>query len=866
MGAAPLQDPAQRAACADLASSPALRLDGRRVTVSAIGHPDGGMVNALAVPGLRDCRVFVSRRLLGLLDPAETAAVCAHELAHLEWRNRVWLLRYRGVLLALALIGLAIPLLVPQPPWWLTPAWMLTLLVLLMLLQRRQRGEESACDARATTLGVDPAALASALIKLHGANLMPRRLAAAADQSMTHPSLARRLQALRRLAGQPDGDGPAPLWVASGTGWLRLDGEGVQYHPGREAGPDWQKPFADLIELCLVASGAGAKLSLRETQGAALRLPLARTDIPAVQDHLDRVDHRLAPLPERPLGTGRWEPLLVLAILLAIYANPDRTLTPFQQLLLLVPGIAVLVTRRPGPLAILAAMATGLAAALALEQGIDLLANLPTILALGGAGIGGLWLLGASRQRLGPRIAGTLVAVSLAVAGFAWLDAGLRPWDPALATRLQALGIERASLLLPLLALAAVLGFSGRAARRFGIAIGAAALLAMAAVSSSLYPLWATATGLDPLAATPPPPPPPTGSARIAERPLPGRAFALRLSPDGQHFMAMLDTQEPDGPSHWVLGSFEGPLIETTADAADFHDGQWLVLRRATDHSSLELLDEKGKGTPAWTLRLPALPQGTEVSLWTDADRWSVEQWTEDEGASLTYRGRIGDPHWEIAPAEPVQEAPPKAACATDIAKAVDSTSDTRWQLSAETQEATSPGALLPWRIGLLRRDASVSRVTLTGPAGATRAFDTVGFVHCLPSGPSDRALCLVRQGDRQSRTLKVWTLDQRTGRLDPLVAADSGFDSAFGDEGSLLLFQPGSPDGRLVWVSPDTDPLVLEAPGAPLREVEIQGKELWGLRDTGKTSSLVRLAVPDGASPATRPTGSPSASGHPHR
>jgi Zn-dependent protease with chaperone function len=862
MDAGPLQDPGQRAACADLLDSPDLRLDRRRATVSAIGHPDGGVVNAVAVAGLKDCRVFFTRRLLALLDPAETAAVCAHELAHMEWRNRRWLLRYRGVWLLLTVAGLAVPVLVARPPWWLTPGWMLALLVLLVLLQRRQRGEESACDARALALGADPAALASGLIKLYRATLMPRRLGAAADQSMTHPSLARRLQAIRRLAGmpepEPEPNGPSPLWVASGTGWLRLDGESVQRHPQRDSDPDWRKPFASLIELCLIPSGPGAKLSLRATQGAAARLPLAPAEIPAVQAHLDRVDHRLAPLPERPLGVGRWAPWIALAILLASSADPARTLTLFQQLLVLILAVAVLVTRRGGALAVLAAVATGLALSLALEQGVAQTASLPAMLALGGAGLWGLWLLRAVRQRLAPGAAIALAAPCLALGAYAWLDAGLRPWDPTLATRLHALGDERASLFLPLLALAAVLGLSGRAARRWGMAVGLVAVLGIAAPAASLYPWWAAASGLDPLAGTPPPPPPPGEPASFAERPLPGHAFALRISPDGRQFMVNLETADTDGPWRWVLGGFDGPLIEALADAAAFADGRWLVVRRAADHSALSLLDPTGHGAPAWTLRLTALSRDTEVSLWAGDGEWSLEQWAEDEGPTALWRGRIGQPDWQVVPADSETAGPPAAACTKTTAATTPAPRPTPWRLAAETQGSATPGAWRPWRSGLLRRGSLVSAITLSGPDGARRGFATPGYVRCLAPAPPGRQLCLATRSDRRTRTLKVWTLDRRTGRLAPLVAVGSGFDSADGDHGDLLLFQPESPDGHLVWVNAQTAPLTREAPGAPLREVQIQARGLFGLRDTGTGTNLLRLVVPEvsGSDPQARADG----------
>src|SRR5688500_1252826 len=68
----------------------------------------GGVVaNALALPSLRGSSIIFTDTLLEKLEPAETAAICAHEIAHLEHFNPRLLRRLLAVDLALIGTGAA---------------------------------------------------------------------------------------------------------------------------------------------------------------------------------------------------------------------------------------------------------------------------------------------------------------------------------------------------------------------------------------------------------------------------------------------------------------------------------------------------------------------------------------------------------------------------------------------------------------------------------------------------------------------------------------------------------------------------------------------------------------------------------------
>ena len=79
----------------------------------------------------------------------------------------------------------------------------------------RQQAHEAESDRRAVELCGDGLALARALTKLHALARLPRRWPLEMERTASHPSLARRIQAIEAAAGIPSPPLASPV-VAAG--------------------------------------------------------------------------------------------------------------------------------------------------------------------------------------------------------------------------------------------------------------------------------------------------------------------------------------------------------------------------------------------------------------------------------------------------------------------------------------------------------------------------------------------------------------------------------------------------------------------------------------------------------------------------
>lgn len=134
-----------------------------------------------ALRGIAAPRVLVSAPLLASLDDPELDAVLAHELAH----------HVRGGNGRLGLL-------------WLVRALQATSPAALVLFRAFLEAEEAACDDVAARVTDRPAALASALIKSHGHEVVPAgagRVARARAAVLRHADLVSTQQRVRRLIG-----------------------------------------------------------------------------------------------------------------------------------------------------------------------------------------------------------------------------------------------------------------------------------------------------------------------------------------------------------------------------------------------------------------------------------------------------------------------------------------------------------------------------------------------------------------------------------------------------------------------------------------------------------------------------------------
>ena len=356
------------------------------------GPPESMLANAVALPAIRKSSVLFSNALLSVLTPAEVTAILAHEMGHVEHYTRRRLLWMSLTSIALiAFATLALPRLSQGPMNLLVSLWPLVLLGTLALRMRWRQEHETASDRRAVELCGDPEALASGLTKLYALGRVPRRWSASVEQRASHPSLARRLAAIRGRSGTPAVlDTPVAVQGADGTTWITIEPDLVRHLAGVREGTAPEPSalaaaaktaqsfsYADVRELRIAAGASGRTvLTIVAADGRVRSMPLRQEDVARVQATLDRVDHLLV-----PATPGDATPLVISVALSASLAAAGLV---FQSPTLTALGLLTAILPSPG--ATLAAGLGALVLALATSAGASWISqpsiSSPAILAL----------------------------------------------------------------------------------------------------------------------------------------------------------------------------------------------------------------------------------------------------------------------------------------------------------------------------------------------------------------------------------------------------------------------------------------------------------------------------------------------------
>jgi len=270
--------------------------------------PWGGRVTnafALSSAGTRGTVAF-TEGLLEALSPPQSAAILGHELAHLEHTGR------RKMLFAAARLALLVAL--AGGVTWIFPAevgyrssasliWCFAVLLSLGISIASRKKHERESDLRAIALGAAPEDLIEALTILHRRLVIPRQLDEQTESSSSHPSLARRIQAIRQAAGVKD-EVLEPILVRSGDEAVLLEEDRLSWLGGMPDGPLTEAPrdiartvtsvsYPEIRSLLLSPGHRGMILRSVEEKGKKRSLLLAPEDVERVQQALRQVDHRL---------------------------------------------------------------------------------------------------------------------------------------------------------------------------------------------------------------------------------------------------------------------------------------------------------------------------------------------------------------------------------------------------------------------------------------------------------------------------------------------------------------------------------------------------------------------------------------------
>ena len=252
----------------------------RTPEILAIGTPKAHFPNAFASPHPKEPRVLLSRTLLRHLDRDELAAIFAHEVAHLEQFSGKRA-RFAGWgMFLLVILGMVMG---NVGGMFGQVVWVIAILLGYARRQRRHQVHEAQCDVRAIELCGDPEALIRALTKANVLGRIPRRWDSSRERAYSHPSLARRIQSIRKASG----GAPEPMQEAT-IGAMKFDAESVQWPDGRTL------RYAELTAMHVRPTRRGLKLVTRDLRGKSWSTPVADADAVALEACLDRADLHLA--------------------------------------------------------------------------------------------------------------------------------------------------------------------------------------------------------------------------------------------------------------------------------------------------------------------------------------------------------------------------------------------------------------------------------------------------------------------------------------------------------------------------------------------------------------------------------------------
>ena len=788
-------------------------------TVYRFGFEGSSLTNAVALPSLREPAVAFSDRLLERMAPAEIGAIFAHEIAHLEYYDARRLRQMRLATWALTVLSVVFPLLVLEriPQLRFLVPWVWPTVVLLALAQRSARAQkhETESDRRAVELTRDPEALVRALSQLHAWARMPRRWAHDFERNASHPSLARRVQAIR-AAGASLGTGtdvalpgapalapsPAAATVAAEVSsmepvvlssttpgrWVVLDGGRAHWCDGVPAGTEATLAtlrdqastyralrYADLAELRVAADGDQRVLRAVDRSGHGWSVPLQPHEVARAQQALDQVDVGLgARAPSAPVEqvAGR---LVAAGIALA-------ALLAAQFGLVLLPALVALVRPLPAALALAGGMAIGRAAATWGGADAPWLASEErfALLAMSALGIAGIWIAMRRRQQRTTRAGLTALLALVGMAGgplLAAVAAGAPDWRGG--------APEASSLAIALLGVGfAFLVMRGRSYRNSGLlCLALAPLVALLAVGSDRLQGRARAIAWSGASAT-----------EVARVQLPVGGTSLRLSPGAtrwavQQFSPQASARYAQRRSWpFVVGDFSGSRRSVEAgDVAFVDDTRLLALTVLAEGTELRLEDAESGSV----VRADTLPAMSDPQLWLDrgGGRWSVTGADMEETALVRADGAVGGGDIRVT------RLPSEGANIVTLVHR-DAVS-----IAVPRREATmlrGPLLLLagsvPFRSEMWRLDSTGRRVTA----------EIAGWPTCAHGTIADEAVCVSAEGRRSA----LWHLGasgsaERLGTISGFHAdgayAHGRWAGATPGARELMLVEPAARRGRRV-------------------------------------------------------------------
>jgi Zn-dependent protease with chaperone function len=614
--------------------------------VYRVGPQGSRFVNAVALPSVRRPSVAMGNALLELLEPDETAAIFAHEVAHFDHHTPRRVGRIQLLNRALIVAGVALPLLaaLARVGWapWIGWVWPVIVLVAVGRRAAKSQQHETESDLRAAALCGDPEALVRGLVKLHAHARIPRRYDVDIERVASHPSLVRRIQAIRAggaAAVEQLGDATVIRSTREGS-WVVLEDTRSYWLDGVPEGTDAQLPalrdasssyralnYQDLVELRVSAAGDARTIAARTRSGDRWSVPIGADDVARVQRALDVVDLRLGkagPAPSRATPKG----IALAAFAVAFFGG--------QAGVVLVPILIAMWKPSAAALAALGAMSVA-RAAIGSFVGTSWLdadlvrAGLAAMALVGAFAIYTAWRLvraGESKRNLWLTmtvLAGLAVvtggAVLLQTVQTRSLPLAGAPIVGAFATALFGLGA----------ALFTVQARWSRPAAYVGLV--AASLVAALSVDRRALALRHALAEAN-ARATP-----------TSETPLDGQAYSLRVSPDGSHFLATVTAYRPGvrARPHLVTGGVGGLSREVAGADAEFVDDGRLLVVAVVDRGVELRLESADSSSVVWADTLAdAVVSDPRLTIDRDHGTWAVLGGDADNDRTAVFTGRIG--------------------------------------------------------------------------------------------------------------------------------------------------------------------------------------------------------------------------------